>query len=669
MTKVCDNPKIAMSSDSRDATGRPEVLEGESPLDSPDLLRGILQASLSALMVFQAVRDAAGAIVDFRCLLVNQAALGHSGRPASDYVGYRLSEIHPRSWQLGLFARYVRLVENGEPQVFELSDEREGKPRWLRASLVRIGDGFVLCYDDITASRLADEALRHSEQFANAVFEGSPAGKQIFGIDGTLLRSNEAFRRFMRLPSRNHGVDVWNILTDPTAQGFGFSAAFRLALHGETVELPNQSIDLGRAQDHSLGERREIYYDAALFPIKDESGAVRAVALALWDTTDRRRAEAALHVSERFAKAIFDHAPVAIQIYDPDGTSRRLNEAQRRLLGLPSLDYGVGVYNALTDELTQQYGISDQFRRALSGEVVEQADQVVDLGHPANPWETDRRRVVFNQVLFPIHGKKGEVEAVVAMAWDNTARAEAERALLRLTQAQNDFISTVSHELRTPLTSIRGSLALLAGDVPGTVPEPLRPLIGIALRNTERLLMLINDLLDIQRIESASLDLELEAVDLSLLVQEALEDNHAFGSQLGVSFWLVQTDPELRVLGDPHRLLQLMANLLSNAAKFSSPDGIVEISVERKGTRARVSVRDHGPGIPEDFRPRIFSRFAQADSSTTRQKGGTGLGLSICKALIETMGGAISFETTTAPLPGHGATFYFELPLLGEALG
>lgn len=150
-------------------------------------------------------------------------------------------------------------------------------------------------------------------------------------------------------------------------------------------------------------------------------------------------------------------------------------------------------------------------------------------------------------------------------------------------------------------------------------------------------------------------------------MQEALEDNHAFGSQLGVSFWLVHTDPGLRVLGDPHRLLQLMANLLSNAAKFSPPGGIVEITVERKDDQARVSVRDCGPGIPEDFRPRIFTRFAQADSSATRQRGGTGLGLSICKALIETMGGAIGFTTITAPATGHGTTFYFELPLLAGA--
>jgi PAS domain S-box-containing protein len=566
------------------------------------------------------------------------------------------------------------------------SRRRDGTVRELGGSLapIRNPEGRVVevvkmltdYTDFVTDSRLAHDALRHSEQFFNAVFEGSPAAKQIFSVDGTLLRTNEVFRRFMGLPSRDHGVGTWNILTDVAAQNLGLAGAFRLALDGEIVELPDQAADLGRIEGQTRSEPKEVHYDAAFFPINDETGAVRAVALTLWDTTDRKKAEAALHESERFADAIFERSPVAIQIYDPEGTSRRLNEAHRRLLGLPSIDYSVGAYNVLTDELAQGYGIADRFRRALAGEVVEHTDQVVDLGHPGNLWNTDRRRIVINQVFFPIHDEKGAVRAVVAMAWDNTTRAEAERALRRLAQAQTDFVSTVSHELRTPLTSVRGALALLAGNVTGPLPEPARPLVDIALRNSERLLMLINDLLDIQRIESASLDLNLQEVELTPLIERALEDNHAFGAELGVTFHLIHGEPGLRVQGDPNRLLQLLANLMSNAAKFSPPQGTVEIAAERHDGWARVAVRDHGPGIPEEFRCRIFNRFAQADSSNTRQKGGTGLGLSICKALVERMGGRIGFETRTEistetstetdtePATGHGTTFHFDLPLL-----
>lgn len=501
------------------------VAELESRLrETEALLDGVLASSLTGIMVFKSLRDATGALVDFEWRLVNPAGL--QGRTPDQLLGRRLSEVYPESWPLGLFDRYARVVETGTPDAFEQHYQRDGQPRWTRASIVKLGDGFVINYVDVTDTRQTHKALRQTEQLADKIFE---------------------------------------------------------------------------------------------------------------------------------------HSPVAIQIYDPDGTSRRLNEAQRRLLGLPSAEYGVGVFNLLTDPLAQEYGISDRFRRALAGEVVETSDQVVDLGDPRNPWDTDDRRVVFNEVFFPIHDDHGNVSAVVAMAWDNTARAEAERTLQQLAHAQSDFISTVSHELRTPLTSLRGALSLLSGG-PFSLPESALPLIDIALRNSERLLALINDLLDIQRIESGRLEMNPQEVDLARLVADSLADNQAFAAQIGVTFQLVHAEPGLRVIGDPNRLLQLMANLLSNAAKFSPPEGVVEVSVERHGCNARICVLDHGPGIPEEFRPRVFHRFAQADSSSSRLKGGTGLGLSISKALVENMGGRIGFVTATEGA-GRGTTFHVDLPL------
>jgi PAS domain S-box-containing protein len=645
-----------MVPDRREDPGLREAWAGASNIET------LLAASPVAVVAV----DLSGDVTDW-----NPAAERLFGWRREEVLGHRDPTVtdDPRYGPLFRQAAGGQIVTGIELR----SLRRDGAVRELGGSLapLRNAEGRVVAVvkmltdytDFVTENRLAHEALHHSEQLFNAFFEGSPAAQQIFSVDGTLLRTNEAFRRFMELPSRDHGVGTWNILTDSAAQNLGLAGAFRLALDGEIVDLPDQTADLGAIEGQPRSEPREVYYDAAFFPIHDETEAVRAVALTLWDTTDRKKAEAALHESERFADAIFEHSPVAIQIYSPDGTSRRLNEAQRRLLGLPSLDYSVGAYNVLTDELAQEYDIAGRFRRALAGEVVEHTDQVVDLAHPGNRWNTDRRRIVINQVFFPIHDEKGAVKAVVAMAWDNTTRAEAERALRRLAQAQTDFISTVSHELRTPLTSIHGSLALLAGGIPAPLPGPARPLIDIARRNSERLLALINDLLDFQRIESGILDLSLQEVDLATLIERAMEDNHAFGSQLGVTYRRIAGEPGLRVQADPNRLLQILANLLSNAAKFSPPQGTVEITAERHSHWARVAVRDHGPGIAEEFRPRIFSRFAQADSSNTRQKGGTGLGLSICKALVERMGGRIGFETAA----GHGTTFYFDLPLVTAA--
>jgi signal transduction histidine kinase len=136
--------------------------------------------------------------------------------------------------------------------------------------------------------------------------------------------------------------------------------------------------------------------------------------------------------------------------------------------------------------------------------------------------------------------------------------------------------------------------------------------------------------------------------------------NRAFGERYRVRFEMRGEPPPAQVHADRKRLLQVLTNLLSNAAKFSPEGGTVEVSMERVGSRARVGVHDRGPGIPENFRSRVFSRFAQAESALTRQKGGTGLGLAICKRLIELMNGTIGF----ADREGGGTSFYFELPVL-----
>jgi PAS domain S-box-containing protein len=235
------------------------------------------------------------------------------------------------------------------------------------------------------------------------------------------------------------------------------------------------------------------------------------------------------------------------------------------------------------------------------------------------------------------------------------ARDVSERK--KLDQIKSDFVSVVSHELRTPLTSIRGSLGLLAGGVAGEIAEPARGLIEIAAKNSDRLVRLINDILDVEKVESGSMHFRFQLVDLAALIAQAVESNQAYAQPFNVRFVVIQPLPEVRVRADPDRLLQVLANLLSNAAKFSPRGGQVEIAVTVENGRVAVAVTDHGKGIPPDFHHRVFERFAQADASSTRQKGGTGLGLSIAKAIVERHGGHIGFETR----PEAGTTFTFDL--------
>jgi signal transduction histidine kinase len=225
-----------------------------------------------------------------------------------------------------------------------------------------------------------------------------------------------------------------------------------------------------------------------------------------------------------------------------------------------------------------------------------------------------------------------------------------------------EFVATVSHELRTPITSIRGSLGLIAGGVTGPLADKTRNLVEIALRNSDRLARLINDLLDMEKMESGKMQFELVQQPLIALIEQAIEANSGYAQSYNVRYEL-QPSPDMMVNVDAFRLLQVMSNLLSNAAKFSLPKSTVEIAVVDRtainGTRiARVQITDRGAGIPEEFRSRIFQKFSQSDSSDARAKSGTGLGLAICKAIVEQMGGQIGYETQA----NIGSTFYFDLP-------
>ena len=229
-------------------------------------------------------------------------------------------------------------------------------------------------------------------------------------------------------------------------------------------------------------------------------------------------------------------------------------------------------------------------------------------------------------------------------------------------QLKTGFVSTVSHELRTPLTSISGSLGLLAGGIAGALPAKAARLIDIARLNCERLVRLINDILDLERAESGRLELRLAVQRLKPIVRQAIEANRAYAQTFGASIELAADSDDASVLVDRDRVIQVLTNILSNAAKFSPRGSAVEVGIRADFDSARVSVRDRGPGIAPEFRSRIFQRFAQADSSDSRAKGGTGLGLSIAKTIMERLGGSIGFES----VPGEGTTFYITLPARQE---
>jgi PAS domain S-box-containing protein len=255
-------------------------------------------------------------------------------------------------------------------------------------------------------------------------------------------------------------------------------------------------------------------------------------------------------------------------------------------------------------------------------------------------------------ILMGLSRLEGSDQEWVGFLLDLTERHRGERI-------KSEFISVVSHELRTPLTAIRGALGLLESGVVGTLPPQAFKLVQIAHSNSQRLGGLVNDILDMDKLISGKMIMAMQPVDLVALARQAIEANAGYAAvlQAGVSYVLGSHPDTAWVNGDPDRLMQVFANLLSNAAKFSSPGQNVEIRVKREDDKARVEIEDHGAGIPEAFRGRIFDAFAQANSGDTRQQGGTGLGLKISKTLIEEMNGEIGFESEV----GSGTTFWFAL--------
>lgn len=256
-----------------------------------------------------------------------------------------------------------------------------------------------------------------------------------------------------------------------------------------------------------------------------------------------------------------------------------------------------------------------------------------------------------NKSLFPVEVSINEVfinnETLYAcIIRDNTERKRVEKM-------KSEFVSTVSHELRTPLTSINGALKLATSGLLGENPDKTQDLLILANRNTLRLMSIINDILDIQKIESGKLDFHYKEIDLMTEIESIIDENINYAEEYDVKYAIGARLDNIRVTIDPVRLSQILANLLSNAAKFSPEGEIVTIDAYLQYEHIRISVTNKGEGIPVEYHDKIFNKFSQNDSSSTRAAGGTGLGLSIAKKMIEAMDGKIDFTSTL----GEGSTF------------
>jgi PAS domain S-box-containing protein len=356
-----------------------------------------------------------------------------------------------------------------------------------------------------------------------------------------------------------------------------------------------------------------------------------------------------IELQTRRLSSVIENVVDGIITIDKKGTITTFNQAAKRIFGYQDSEViGNNVKMLMPDPYHREH---DGY---LNNHMTTGVKKIIGIGREVIGLRKDGSE-------FPLELAVSEVRMDNSVHFIGITRDITERKRIEL--MQKEFISTVSHELRTPLTSISGSLGLILGGVTGELSDKTRALITIANNNSERLIHLINDILDIEKISAGKMQFDYAVVNIVPLIKQSLDDNKGYGEKLNVSFVFdSESAKELTVKIDEKRILQVMSNLLSNAAKYSPLEEQVAIKVEQINESVRISVHDKGNGIPEEFKPQIFSKFSQADSSDTRQKGGTGLGLNITQAIVLQHKGKIDFISDK----GQGTTFYVDLPLFNE---
>jgi PAS domain S-box-containing protein len=574
--------------------------------------------------------------------------------PTSALVGKSVADLLPEKYVPQLRDAAMRAHATKEIVTLELdlSELHHERPNIREIRIVALPNGQTLALSrDVTEQRLAEAALRQNEARLRALLDSAPVILWAMDRDGVVTLSEGKDLAALGL---RPGEIVGKSVFDDAERGAsrGFVDMVREALTGREI----------RGESSLNG----VWFDSGLWPLRDDAGEITGVMGVSTNVTERRRAELALRDSERLARAVFENAPIGIQIYGPTGTSVRMNEANRLLIGLPSAEFGVGEFNALTDPLFLADGTAAEFARAYAGEIVELHDRPFDLSAPENTWPTARKHIVLDTILFPIRDG-GETHAVVAFCRDVTERRLAAARLFladRLTSL-GTMAAGVAHEINNPLAFILANLEFILGALAsGALDEPARLQASQAaaesIEGARRMRAIVRDLSTFARSED---DGDRPGViDVSRVIDASIRiAQHTIRHRATVERTFAA---KAAVLGSEPRLGQVFVNLLVNAAQAMpqrpATENHIRITTRDEGSSVIVEVADNGVGIPPGQLRRVFDPFF-----TTKPVGeGTGLGLSVCHSIVASLGGEIVARSE----PSTGSVFRVTLPAApGEA--
>ena len=393
----------------------------------------------------------------------------------------------------------------------------------------------------------------------------------------------------------------------------------------------------------TLGASGQVrYVEARGEAVFNEQGQVLKLFGTSLDITDRKRTEATLQEAERRWRSLLENVQLLVVGLDRMGNVEYVNPFFLSLTGYTQAEVlGKNWFeNFLPPSHQQQVN-------TVFDEVLEDNFHT----HYINPILTksgEKRFIAWNNTL--LRDTDGNIIGTKSIGEDITQRQTVERI-------KNEFISIVSHELRTPLTGIRGSLGLLAMGIYDNKPEKAKRMVEIALTDSERLVRLVNDILDLERLDSGRVTLVKEVCDATALIQQSVDAMQALAESAAINLCLSPVSAQ--VWAAPDSIIQTLTNLLSNAIKFSPSNTTISLTAQPQSDHVLFQVKDQGRGIPVDKLEAIFGRFQQVDASDSRSKGGTGLGLAICQSIVQQHGGRIWAESTL----GEGSSFYFTLPV------
>jgi PAS domain S-box-containing protein len=522
--------------------------------------------------------------------------------------------------QIGVALSQAQLLNHLEESVAERTNELTTTNLLLQA--------------EIKERQQTEVALRENEQKLTGILDN--ADEAIISID-----EQQKIQLFNQGAENIFGYKAQEVMQK--SLDILLPEAFR-QIHRHHIHQFSQSTKISRSMaernSNVYGRRKngeEFPAEASIAKLQTRNGILFTVMLK--DITERQQAEKSLQRSEEQLKLITDALPVLIGYIDRQQCYCYNNHTYEIWFGKSrSTLLGLQIRELFGEDNYQK--MLPYIQTALSGKNVTFEVQLSD--HSSNSYW-------MNATYIPDFDADGQVKGFFSMINDITDRKEIERM-------KSEFVSIASHEMRTPLTSIYGAIKLLCAGRLGVLSPTGQKMADIALRNSDRLINLLNDILDLERLESGKDKIERQQCNSVELIAQAIETLHFMAQEQQIT---IETKAESLTLWiDRDRILQTIINLLSNAIKFSATGNKVWLACQQQGQNVLFTVKDRGRGIPGDKVETIFERFQQVDASDSRQKGGTGLGLAICRHIVEQHGGKIWVET----IYGQGSSFYFILP-------